>query len=124
MSTVALTIDYSNGAHKHFANIPWTKNLTILGAIEASALIAPGTAITFGSDRVGHALGLVIDGLPAAADGAFEWSVWVNARPFGGGDRLGTDTSFGFIPDEREQNLLKPGDQVVFKLSQVTKARE
>jgi hypothetical protein len=50
-----------------------------------------------------------------------KWSVWVNARPFKGGDRLGTDTSFGFHPDEREANLLKPGDHVVIKLSQATK---
>ena len=29
MSTVALTIDYSNGAQKHFTGIPWKKGMTI-----------------------------------------------------------------------------------------------
>lgn len=65
--------------------------------------------------------GTRIDELPGADEDAFKWSVWVNARPFKGGDRLGTDTSFGFHPDEREANLLKPGDHVVIKLSQATK---
>jgi len=41
MSTVALTIDYSNGAQKHFSSIPWKKGLTILGAIQASEGIPP-----------------------------------------------------------------------------------
>ena len=53
MSTVALTIDYSNGAQKHFANIPWKKDLTILGAIQASGGIPPGAGVRFGSDRIG-----------------------------------------------------------------------
>ena len=122
MSTVALTIDYSNGAQKHFGNIPWTKTLTILGAIEASGRIPPGTTIRFGSDRSGHTLGLAIDGMPGTVEEVLTWSVWVNATPFkGGGDRLGTDTSFGFHPDERQANLLKPGDHVVIKLSQASK---
>jgi hypothetical protein len=124
MSTVALTIDYSNGAQKHFGNIPWTKNLTILDAIEAAARIPPGATIHFGSDRSGHTLGLRIDELPGADDDALRWSVWVNATPFAGGDRLGTDTSFNFRPDEREANLLKAGDHVVLKLSQKSKTQE
>ena len=56
MSTVALTIDYSNGAQKHFSNIPWTKNLTILDALQAVARIPPGAEVNFGSDRSGHTL--------------------------------------------------------------------
>jgi hypothetical protein len=44
MSTVSLTIDYSNGAAKHFSSIPWESGLTLLGAIEANAAIPPGTA--------------------------------------------------------------------------------
>src|SRR6185369_8612977 len=48
MATVALTIDYSNGAHKHFSNIPWKKGLTILEAIQATEGIAPKASITFG----------------------------------------------------------------------------
>ena len=126
MSTVALTIDYSNGAQKHFGNIPWTKKLTILGAIQAGGQTLPGATIKFGSDRSGRVLGLMIDGLPAKAPEASQWSIWVNAKPFlnatplTGGARLGTDTSFGFHPEEREANLLKPGDHVVIKLSQAT----
>ena len=115
MSTVALTIDYSNGAQKHFSSIPWTKGLTILGAIEACKTISPGATIEFGSDRVGHVLGLVIDGTPRKDGPASEWVVWVNANPFQ--SRLGTETSFGFKPDEREGNLLKAGDHVLVKLS-------
>jgi hypothetical protein len=117
MSTVALTIDYSNGAQKHFSSIPWEKGQTILEAIQASARIPPGITISFGSDRSGHVLGLVIDELPRKDAPASEWVVWVNARPFH--DRLGTETSFGFHPDEREGNLLNPGDQVLLKLSLV-----
>ena len=41
MATVALTIDYSNGAQKHFSSIPWKKGLTILEAIQASERIPP-----------------------------------------------------------------------------------
>ncbi len=115
MSTVSLTIDYSNGAQKHFSNIPWESGLTLLGAIEASAAIPPGTAISFGSDRVGHAIGLVIDEVPRGDTAASEWVIWVNAKPFE--RRLGTDTSFGFHPEEREANLLNQGDHVLIKLS-------
>jgi hypothetical protein len=117
MSTVALTIDYSNGAQKHFSSLPWKKDLTILGAIEASQSVPPGAAVTFGSDRSGHALGLVIDGLPHDKTDPVEWLVWVNQKPFQG--RLGTETSFGFKPDERAANLLEAGDHVLVKLSQV-----
>jgi hypothetical protein len=42
-------------------------------------------------------------------------AVWVNAKPFQ--SRLGTDTSFGLLPAEREGNLLNPGDHVLIKLS-------
>ena len=117
MSTVALTIDYSNGAQKHFSGIPWMKGMTILGAMEASAKIPPGVAIEYGSDRVGHVLGLVIDGLPGKGGPASKWVVWVNAAPFQLG--LGTETSFGFKPDEREANLVKAGDHILVKLSLV-----
>jgi hypothetical protein len=113
MSTVALTIDYSNGAQKHFSNIPWEKTLTILAAIQASAGIPPGATISFGSDRAARVIGLVIDEMPRGE--ASEWVVWVNAKPFQ--SRLGTDESFGFFPGEREGNLLNPGDHVLIKLS-------
>lgn len=115
MNTVAVTIDYSNGSHKHFSSIPWKEGLTILGAIQASEEIVPGATISFGSDRVGHVLNLVIDGAPRKEGPASEWVLWVNAKPFQ--DRLGTQTSFGFKPDEREGNLLKAGDHVLVKLS-------
>ena len=115
MSTVALTIDYSNGAQKNFSNITWKKDLTILEAIEAGAKISPGLAITFGSDRSGHVLGLVIDEMPRGDAVSNEWVVSINAKPFQG--RLGTETSFNFHPDERQSNLLKAGDHVLVKLS-------
>jgi len=117
MATVALTIDYSNGAHKHFSNIPWKKGLTILEAIQATEGIAPKASITFGSDRSGHVLGLVIDGDPPKGGKALDWVVWVNAQRFQG--PLGTETSFGFHPVEREPNLLDAGDHVLVKLAVV-----
>jgi hypothetical protein len=115
MSTVSLTIDYSNGAQKHFSSVPYKKGLTILGAIEESAKIRPGVAIRFGSDRSGHVLGLTIDGVPHGETEASEWLVWVNEKPFQ--RRIGTETSLGFMPDEREANLLNAGDHVLLKLS-------
>ena len=120
MNTVALTIDYSNGAQKHFSSIPWKKDLTILGAIQASEGIPPGATIRFGSDRSGHVLGLVIDEMPHGDTvvRASDWIVWVNAKPFQG--RLGTETSFEFNPSEREGNVLHPGDHVLIKLSLAT----
>jgi hypothetical protein len=115
MSTVSLTIDYSNGVHKLFSNIPWRTGLTVLAAIEAAGKISPGAAINFASDRSGHAMNLVIDELPQAEAAKAEWLIWVNAKPFKA--RLGTQTSFGFHPDEREANLLHAGDHVLLKLS-------
>ena len=118
MDTVSLSIDFSNGAQKHFARIPWTKGLTILGAIEATKAIAPGTAIRFGSDRTGRVLGLAIDEVPQEKTPASDWVVWVNAKLFEG--RLGTEASFHFHPEERDGNLVHPGDHVLLKLSLVT----
>jgi hypothetical protein len=114
MSTVSLTIDYSHGMQKYFSNIPWTTGLTVLDAIEAAGKVSPGAAINFASDRSGHAMNLVIDELPQEAAKA-EWLIWVNAKRFKA--RLGTQTSFGFHPDEREANLLNAGDHVLLKLS-------
>jgi len=115
MSTVSVTIDYSNGAQKHFSSVPWNEGLTILGGIEACAKIPPGITITFGSDRSGHAIGLVIDGI-GRGDAEGDWAVWVNAKPFA--DRHRTETSFGFNPGEREKNLLKSCDHILVKRSQ------
>jgi hypothetical protein len=115
MSTVSVSIDYSNGAQKNFSSIPWEKDLTILGAIQACQKIPPGATIKFGSDRSGHVLGLVIDEMPRGETRTAEWVIWVNAKPLHG--RLGTETSFGFQPSEREGNILKPGDHVLIKLA-------
>ncbi len=53
--------------------------------------------------------------------GALKWLVRINATPFQGRvDHLGTDTSVGFFPEERECNLLKPGDHVLMKLALVS----
>ena len=111
MSTVALTIDYSNGAQRHFSSIPWKKGLTILEVLQAS-----GAAVEFGSDRAGHALGLVIDAMPADKE-THEWLVWVNANAFK--HRLGTPTSFGLMRNERASNEVNAGDSILFKLSRI-----
>lgn len=118
MTTVALTIDYSNGAQKQFTSIPWKKGMTILEAIQATEGIAPKVSISFGSDRSGHVLGLVLDDVPPKGGAASEWLVWVNAKSFN--SRLGTETSFGFHPDERERNFLNAGDHVLVKLAVVS----
>lgn len=118
MSTVSLTIDYSNGAQKQVTGIPWKKGMTILDAIQASGRTPPKSTTTFGSDRSGHVLGLVIDDVPSKDDPPSEWVVWVNAKSFQ--DRIGTETSFGFHPDERSRNLLEAGDHVLVKLARTT----
>jgi hypothetical protein len=56
-----------------FQNIPWESGLTLLGAIEASAAIPSGAALSFSSDRSGHAIGLVIDEVPPGDTAASEW---------------------------------------------------
>jgi hypothetical protein len=114
MSTVSLSIDYSNGMQKHFLSIPWKEDLTIIGAVEAGMKIPPGTAVKFGSDRAGHVLGLVIDEMPGGDTPALDWVVSINAKRFE--HRIGTETSFGFLPAERTANLLRPGDHVLIKL--------
>lgn len=114
MNVVSLTIDYSNGVQKQFFAIHWRKGLTILGAIEAAQTILPGLAVAFGSDRSGHALGLVIDGVPAEQGRVAQWSFWVNGSA--GPERLGTETSFGFHPDSRAENEVKAGDHILAKL--------
>jgi hypothetical protein len=118
MSTVSLCIDYSNGVQKHFSSISWNEDLTIIGAVEASMKMPPGTDVKFGSDRSGHVLGLVIDEMPGADTPALDWVVSINAKRFE--HRLGTETSFGFFPDERTVNLLQPGDHVLVKLDAKT----
>jgi hypothetical protein len=114
MSTVSLSIDYSNGVQKHFSSISWKEDLTIMGAVEASMKIPPGTTVKFGSDRAGRVLGLVIDEMPGTDTPALDWVVSINAKRFE--HRLGTETSFGFFPAERPANLLRPGDHVLLKL--------
>jgi hypothetical protein len=115
MHTITLMIDYDNGVQKNYSSIPWNEDLTILEAILAGAKLTPETTITFGSDRSGHVLGLAVDGVPPNNSPALEWVTWVNGKSFE--HRLGTDTSFGFIPDERSANLLQPGDHVLIRLS-------
>jgi hypothetical protein len=114
MSTVSLTVDFSNGVYKHFSNIPCGTGLAVLAAIEAAAEIAPGLVVNFASDRSGHAMNLAIDQLPPQEGTKAEWLLWINAKPFKA--RLGTETSFGFHPNEREANLVKPGDHILLKL--------
>jgi hypothetical protein len=114
MSAVSLTVDYSNGVSKHFSTIPCGTDLTVLAAIEAAAKIAPGLVVDSASDRSGHAMNLAIDQLPLKEGAKAEWLLWINAKPFKA--RLGTETSFKFHPDEREANLVRPGDHILLKL--------
>ena len=108
MSTVSLTIDYSNGNRKSFTAIARTVDMTILEVLESAAAVAPGIAIEYGSSRNGSVIGLRLDG--AAGD----WASWVNQRR--GPERLGTKTSFGFNPESRAANEVQADDDVLFKL--------
>ena len=114
MSTVALTIDYSNGAQKHFSSIPWEEDLLSLEPsrrarefplepLSPSGLIGPGTLLGSSSTRC-------LTGIPGHPNG-LSGSTRNPFRP------LGTETSFKFHPDERADNLLNPGDHVLIKLS-------
>lgn len=112
MSTVSLTIDYSNGGRKSFTAIPWTEELTILEALEAASTIAPGITVEYGSSRNGSVINLRLDG--ASGEGTSgDWACWVNDRP--GPERLGTQTSFGFDPGSRAVNEVQAGDDILFK---------
>jgi hypothetical protein len=119
MSTVSVTIDYSNGSQKSFTTVPWSEGLTILEAVEAAKTILPGVDVEYGSSRNGSVINLSLDGAPGK-DGSGEWSVWVNDRP--GPERLGTKTSFRFDPGSRPENEVQAGDHIVAKL--VTRSAE
>jgi hypothetical protein len=112
MSTVSLTIDYSNGSRKSFTTIPWNEGLTIVEALEAAATIAPGVTVEYGSSRNGSVINLRLDG--STGEGTTgDWACWVNQRP--GPERLGTKTSFGFDPGSRAANEVQAGDDILFK---------
>jgi hypothetical protein len=113
MNVVTLTIDFSNGVEKRFSAVPWQQGMTILGALEAASALTPGFTIETASDRVGHAMRVVIDNVPSESNQGVWW-VWVNARR--GPERLGTETSFGFRPEEREANEVYAGDVILAKL--------
>jgi hypothetical protein len=113
MTTVSVTIDYSNGSQKSFANIPWVEGLTILEALEAAKTIPPGMTVDYGSSRSGSVINLSLDGVPEES-GLGEWSVWVNNRR--GPESLGTTMSFGFHPESRAENEVQAGDHILAKL--------
>src|SRR5712692_8134782 len=80
---VALTIDYSNGAQKSFAVIPWTQEIDVLEVLRTAGSINPGLVfefnVTLQSDRAGRKRGFIasIDGVKADQTNQ-KWLLWIN----------------------------------------------
>lgn len=113
MGNVSLTVDYSNGAAKMFAALPWSRGTTILQVLESAQEVAPGLTVEYGSDRAGQAINLVLDGMAGDEHGQASWQFWVNQmhRPA----RLGTPTSFGFRPAAKAENEVAERDHILAK---------
>ena len=111
--TVALTIDYSNGARKSFAGIPSLKDMDALDVLKATGSIRPGLEfefkVTLISDRVGRQRGFLasIDGVKADQKN-HKWLLWINDRFVGG--ELATNGQFG------PGTAVQSGDVLLLKL--------
>jgi hypothetical protein len=100
--TVSLVVDYSNGARKTFAHLPWAEGMDILDTLHSSAQHAPGLAVEeVGTIRSGETSAV----LDCAADG---WIFWINQQPMGRRLRPGGRNS---LSGQRVQ----PGDVVLAK---------
>lgn len=111
--SVALTIDYSNGAHKSFAAVPGPPDTDVLAVLKAAGSIKPGLKFTFTvtlvSDRVGRQRGFIgeIDGVKADQKN-HKWLLWINDRF--AGDELATTARLG------AGTAVHAGDVLVLKL--------
>jgi hypothetical protein len=104
--TVALEIDFGNGASKQIAALPWRTGMTVVQAMEAARDFRPGIAFT--QDGAG-ASGLLtsIDGLKSEGAGGRNWRYRV--VDLDGSDRYG-EVSFCLEP-------LQPGMGVLWEFA-------
>ena len=100
--TVALEIDFGNGARKHFAALPWQPEMTVAQLMKAALEFRPG--IEFSQLGTG-ASGLLtsIDGLKNEGAGGRNWRYRVVDRS--GNDRYG-EVSFCLEPVEPGMSVL------------------
>lgn len=112
--TVSLTVDYSNGAHKVFAALPWGPGMTLLDVLKSAQSVAPGLVVDYGSDRAGQAISMIIDGLAGTEHGTSRWMFWIDA--VAGPDRLGTNMTFALNAGARADNEVPDGTHVLAKL--------
>lgn len=77
--TVALEIDFGNGASKQFAALPWREGLTVADLLQAAAEFRPGIAFTQkGEGETGFLTAL--DGLKNGGAGGRNWRYEVNGQ--------------------------------------------
>lgn len=113
-ASVSVLVDFSNGATKSFASVPWAERMSVTKALDAAAAIPPGLAYEFDSeffDRGGRRVGTLksVDGI-GESDGT-EWSVWLNGKPIGS---LAIAEMEHLVPFGESQ--LEPGDALLVKL--------
>lgn len=100
--TVALTIDYGNGATLSYAALPWQEGLTVLGLMESAAEFRPGIRfVVRGSGpmaKVGQ-----INSLADEQAGGRNWTFYVNDA--------WANRSAGVYE-------LQPGDRVLWKFAE------
>src|SRR5262249_2718316 len=110
---VALTIDYSNGAQKSFAFIPWRPDMDVLDVLRAAGSIQPGLVfefhVTLASDRTGRARGFIasLDGIKADQT-EHQLLRWINDHFFG--NELSTNSQLA------AGTAVNNGDVVLLKL--------
>src|SRR5215471_10951251 len=88
LGAVTLTVDYSNGAIRSFAGLPWAQGTDVLGVLRAAGSKNPKLifefTVTLQSDRAGRQRGFIasIDGVKADQINQ-KWLLWVNDRFIG-----------------------------------------
>ena|SRR5215211_7560852 len=118
--TVMLIINFSNGAQKRFADIPWTPEMSVIDVLEAAGQISPGLVfeftVTLDSDRSGRQGGIIasIDGVkadePNQNSGGFPngWMIRINDRRLGDDIRVVTEESLsGPIPEVKAGDIIE-----------------
>lgn len=77
---VQLVLDYGHGVRKHYAEIPWTRGMTIFDAMKRAGKMRP--ALAFEHTGSGETVLVTsIDGVKNEGGGreARNWQYWVNA---------------------------------------------
>lgn len=99
--TVALEIDFGNGARRQFDDLPWTADMTVGDLLRTARQFQP--AITFQHDGAGAKAFLTsLEGVANEGPGGRFWTYEINGR-------VG-EVSFDVQP-------LQPGDRVLWKFA-------